>query len=196
MSKYQQLHQEFLADLDQYQLTLEACLSAADGWVRALANGLEWDEDDVEYLSFAEPHRGKRLDLDRSNLSLLERLAEYRDNHWHFGVRWVLRSRRSPSGRFHEVGFVLPLWVQNTTDGIALRTALEGPAIAPDDLTFADVVVQQIEQYLRRGIQQFLSGLPADAPEHRVGVMLLQERKEAAAKPNGRTKKTEPTPLA
>jgi hypothetical protein len=196
MAKYQQLHQEFLTDLDQYQQTLEACLTAADSWIRLLANTLEWDADDVEYLSFAEPHRGKRLDLDRSNLSILERLAEFQEQHWHFGVRWVLRSRRSPSGRFHAVGFVMPVWVQNTAEGIALRTTLEGAAIAPDDASYADVLAQQIEQHLRRGVQQFLSGLPSDAPERHVGIVLAPEKKEGTTKTNGRTKKTEATPSA
>jgi hypothetical protein len=160
MPKYQELHQSFVEQSQTHDQEVQECLDLADTFVRNLVQSLEWDNDDIEYVHLTYPiapsqlHRGRRIDSRRSNKDILERVSYLVDGFWHFGVRLILKARKS---RNKEILFVIPLFVKKVGEEIIVKINRQGQELKLEDLDLvANLVANQIESSLAQGALQLL----------------------------------------
>jgi|GEM_PF-1311311 len=163
MPKYQELHQILVDRLQQHEQDAQDGLILADKFVRNLAQALEWDEDDIEYIYLTSPvdhtelPKGRRIDLSRSNKDILEKVAYMVDDFWYFGLRLILKSRKSFGFRNRELMFVVPLFVKKVDTDIAIKTDLKGEEFGSEQVErFAALVSEKIQSILTQGALQIV----------------------------------------
>ena len=163
MPKYQELHQILVDRLQQHEQDVQECLILADKFVRKLAQALEWDEADIEYIYLTSPvdhtqlPKGRRIDLLRSNKDIIEKVAYMVDDFWYFGLRLILKSRKSFGFRNRELMFVVPLFVKKVDTDIAIKTDLKGEEFGSEQVEqFAALVSEKIQSILTQGALQIV----------------------------------------